>query len=374
VRARLQEMAKLADVRVVAPLALLDYSRMGKSRVPATPRPRSWQVDGGLQVLHPSWLYPPMGGVLNPYFLSFQMAPVFRKMVRNGGLDILDAQIGYPDGIAAAMIAGKLRTPFTVTLRGSEVDHARIAGKRNALAAAFRKAGRVFAVSERLRKFAISLGADPQKAVTIPNGVNAEVYYPGDRQAERLKKQISVGTHVVLTAGHLIELKGHHRAIGAVTRMRQKGLPVRLYVAGGAGNAASYEPELRRLAEGADGAVTFLGQLPQEELAGWMRAADVFCMASRREGWPNVVNEALACGTPVVATDVGAVPEMITSEAYGAIVPPTDDEALERALETALARHWDRTEIARWGQSRGWPEVAREVIGEMGSAIAEKRQ
>jgi teichuronic acid biosynthesis glycosyltransferase TuaC len=114
--------------------------------------------------------------------------------------------------------------------------------------------------------------------------------------------------------------------------------------------------------------------LPQEELAGWMRAADVFCMASRREGWPNVVNEALACGTPVVATDVGAVPEMITSEAYGAIVPPTDDEALERALETALARHWDRTEIARWGQSRGWPEVAREVIGEMGSAIAEKRQ
>jgi teichuronic acid biosynthesis glycosyltransferase TuaC len=302
------------------------------------------------------------------------MAPVFRKMVRNGGLDILDAQIGYPDGIAAAMIAGKLRTPFTVTLRGSEVDHAQIAGKRNALAEAFRKAGRVFAVSERLRKFAISLGADPQKAVTIPNGVNAEVYYPGDRQAERLKKQISAGTQVVLTAGHLIELKGHHRAIGAVTRMRQKGLPVRLYVAGGAGNAASYEPELRRLAEGADGAVTFLGQLPQEELAGWMRAADVFCMASRREGWPNVVNEALACGTPVVATDVGAVPEMITSEAYGAIVPPTDDEALERALETALARHWDRTEIARWGQSRGWPEVAREVIGEMGSAIAEKRQ
>ncbi len=373
VRARLQEMAKLSDVRVVAPLALLNYSRIDKTRLPATGKARGWAPDGGLQVLYPRWLYPPLGGVINAYFLYFQILSVFQGMAREGGLDIIDAQIGYPDGIAAAMIAGKLKRPFTVTLRGSEVDHAQIAGKRKAMAWALGKADRVIAVSERLRGFAISLGAEARKAVTIPNGVAAEIYHPGDRQAERLKKQIPADAQVVLTAGHLIELKGHHRAIAAVARMRRKGLPVRLYIAGGTGHAVPFEAELRRQAESAGGAVTFLGQLPQEELAGWMRAADVFCMASRREGWPNVVNEALACGTPVVATDVGAVPEMIPSELYGTIVPPSDEEALEQALEEALARDWDRAGIARWGQSRGWPEVAREAVGEMRSAMAEKR-
>ena len=74
-----------------------------------------------------------------------------------------------------------------------------------------------------------------------------------------------------------------------------------------------------------------------------------------------------------MATDVGAVPEMIPSESYGTIVPPSDEEALEQALEKALARDWDRAGIARWGQSRGWPEVAREAVGEMRSAMAEKR-
>jgi len=373
VRARLQAMAKLSDVRVVAPLALLNYSRIGRAGIPATGKARGWAADGGLQVLHPRWLYPPMGGTLNAYFLYFQMISLFERMAREGGLDVIDAQIGYPDGIAAAMIAGKLGRPFTVTLRGSEVDHAQTEGKRKAMARAFRKAARVIAVSERLRQFAISLGADARKAVTIPNGVAAEVYHPGDRAAERLKKQIPAGTQAILTAGHLIELKGHHRVIAAVAGMRRRGLPVRLYIAGGAGHAVPFEAELRRLAEGAGGAVTFLGQLPQEELAGWMRAVDVFCMASRREGWPNVVNEALACGTPVVATDVGAVPEMIPSEEYGTIVPPSDEEALERALEKALARDWDRVGIARWGQSRGWPEVAREAVEEMSRAVAEQR-
>jgi glycosyltransferase involved in cell wall biosynthesis len=91
----------------------------------------------------------------------------------------------------------------------------------------------------------------------------------------------------------------------------------------------------------------------------------VFCLASAREGWPNVVHEAHACGTPVVATNVGGVPEMIPSENFGLVVPPNDPAALHAALKQALSRQWDRGAIAAWGQARSWRQVAAEVLREM---------
>ncbi len=114
-----------------------------------------------------------------------------------------------------------------------------------------------------------------------------------------------------------------------------------------------------------------LGWVNRDRLADLMTAADVFCLASFTEGWPNVVNEALACGTPVVATRVGAVPQMLPSEDYGSIVPARNVAALEEALGRALARSWDRDRIAAWGRSRSWDTVAEEVIGVMDKIMQE---
>jgi glycosyltransferase involved in cell wall biosynthesis len=105
-----------------------------------------------------------------------------------------------------------------------------------------------------------------------------------------------------------------------------------------------------------------------------MSAADVFCLASTNEGGPNVVHEALACGTPVVAADVGAVPEMLGAGRRGEIVPLNDPAALRRALEQALENEWDRRAIALWGQSRGWRQVACEVLHCMQTVIAPDRK
>jgi glycosyltransferase involved in cell wall biosynthesis len=122
-------------------------------------------------------------------------------------------------------------------------------------------------------------------------------------------------------------------------------------------------------------AVHFTGAVPPATLADYMAAADVFCLASSREGWPNVVHEALGCGTPVVVTDIGGVREMVGCEEHGLIVPPGDAPLLAAGLRRALGREWNRGRIAAWGAARSWnqvgaetAEVLREAAGANGKA------
>jgi glycosyltransferase involved in cell wall biosynthesis len=147
-----------------------------------------------------------------------------------------------------------------------------------------------------------------------------------------------------------------------------------LLIAGGVGRSGRYAQTLWQQAmdAGLDGRVWFLGDVTQESLAELMSAADVFCLASSTEGWPNVVNEALACGTPVVATDVGAVRQMVVSERYGSVVPVDDGPALVEALHAALVREWDHDAIAAHGRSRSWSQVADDVLREMQAVVAER--
>jgi glycosyltransferase involved in cell wall biosynthesis len=181
---------------------------------------------------------------------------------------------------------------------------------------------------------------------------------------------------MLLSAGHLLEGKGHHLVIRAVATLRKKGVEVELWIGGGPGRGARYEGKLHELVRelAVEPYIHFLGHVPAEVLAEYMSAADVFCLASSSEGWPNVVNEALACGTPVVASDVGAVPDLIPSPEYGAVVPTGDEDALESALLSALLTSWDRRAIAAWGQSRSWEQVANEVILQAEQGIALNRR
>jgi len=237
---------------------------------------------------------------------------------------------------------------------------------------AVRHAHRVITVSEGLRALAIDLGADPSAVRTIPNGIKPEVFFRRDHEECRLLHQIPGNALAILSAGDLAEIKGHHRIIEAAGKLVAAGLPAYLVIAGGAGRSGQYAATLRALVtqHGLQDRVRFFGLASQETLAELMSAVDVFCLASSSEGWPNVVNEALACGTPVVATDVGAVPQMLPSDRFGTVVPVNDSAGLEEALRRALTRTWDHDAISNWGRSRSWDQVAREVLQEAVQATA----
>ncbi len=372
IRSRVLHLAKLADIKVVAPVALLNYAKLSGASISGGDIPRRLR-DHNLDVLHPRWIYPPLGGVLNPLSLALALLGPLSRLRKEFPFDLIDAHFGYPDGIAAALLARFFRCPFTVTLRGSEVLHARRHLRLLAMRYALRRADRVFTVSERLRQFALSLGVDAARAITIPNGVDATVFFARDRAECRRKHAIGAEERIILSVGNLIELKGHHRIVEALTGLMARGIRARLLIAGDAGRAASMAEQLRRQIHdlGLDASVQLMGRISAETLAELMSAADALCLASSSEGWPNVVHEALSCGLPVVATDVGAIPEMIPSDQFGLVVPVGDIPALTDALALALQKPWQRAAIAAWGKSRSWDQVAREVLHEMRAAVGQ---
>jgi glycosyltransferase involved in cell wall biosynthesis len=348
-------MARLADLKVLAPLSLLN----GKARTASRRR-----QDGDLEVLHPRWLHIPGTGALSALLLFMQMLFPALALRRRFGFDFIDAHFGYPEGIAAALLSAALGRPFTITLRGAELLHSGYPLRRWLMSWAMRRARIVITVSEQLRQLAVRLGA--ASVVVIPNGLDSSIYYPRDREQMRAKHGLRREAKIILTAGHLIKLKGHQHAVAALAQLRRKGIDAELWIAGGhpGPGVPSYETEIRRQvgSHGLTNAVRFLGHLPQQSVAELMSAADIFCLASSREGWPNVVVEALGCGTPVVATRVGAIPEILFSETLGLLVPPGDAEAMALAWERALAASWDRDAFTRFARGRCWNQVAREVI------------
>jgi glycosyltransferase involved in cell wall biosynthesis len=311
---------------------------------------------------------------VNVLLLWTQLIPTVRQFLRKAPVDLIDAHFGYPDGIAAALLASLFKLPFSITLRGNETMHAKHRIRGWLLSWMLRRANLVVTVSSRLKEFALSCGAAPDRVLNIPNGIDNTVFYRRDRTAMKAKLGIPGNRQIVLSAGSLIERKGHHRVASEIAGFVRAGHPVHLIIAGGPGREGAFETKLRAEIQsaGLQNNVTFTGHVDPTTLAELMSAADVFCLASSREGWPNVVHEALACGTPVVATDVGAVPEMLPAQDFGFVVPLGDQQALGKALETALNHNWNRSKIAAYGQSRSWQQVAHEVLQAMHQVVKDR--
>ena len=373
VRSRLQAMTSAASVRVVAPVAWMEY---GNSKHPFPGRLERTSIDGRLEVLRPRWFYLPGTPWLTPALLAICSLWSFRGI----RFDIIDAHFGHPAGEAACLLSLCTGRPFAVTLRGNETMHAKDRLVGWWMRWALRRASRVITVSERLREFAIGIGVDPDRAITIPNGINPEVFYPRDRTLCRSRLGMREQAKHVLSVGYLIERKGHHHAIEALLQMRTAGLDAELWIVGDRGGEGNFEEPLRALTarHGLSQVVHFVPGTPQDTLAEYMTAADVLCLASSREGWPNVVHEALACGTPVVATDVGGVPDMLPNRSFGFVVPilpsgQIDAVSLRNSLELAVQSVWDRVAISRWGHARTWGAVGEEAVRQLELAASRGR-
>lgn len=284
----------------------------------------------GLAVHHPRFLAPPALGMLtNPFALYRCARKGVARLITDGlDFDLIDAHYLYPDGVAATWLARDLGKPVVLTARGSDTSQLpqyRIPGRliRTAIA----RADALIAVSADLRDGLIRLGAPPDKVTMLRNGVDLGAFRPvADREAAR--SALGLAGPTLLSVGHLIERKRNHLTIEALAQLPDHTL---LLVGDG-----PEKPALQALADrlGVAARVRFLGVKPQAELPLLYTAADLMVLASSREGWANVLLEAMACGTKVLATPAWGSREAVSRPAAGLVL----DEATPAALAAGVRR------------------------------------
>lgn len=305
--------------------------------------------------------------VVSPLALAagWRMARAVRRRV---GATVIHGHWVVPGGAIAAAAADRL--PLVVSLHGSDVYVAeRHAIARVVARAAFRRAGWVTACSEDLRARAVALGAASDRSETLPYGVDARRFAPNPaaRSAVRARWGVGAGDPMLFTAGRFVRKKGFEFLIDA-TALLATGRPTLVCVIGGGGDLET-DLRARAAARGIGDRVRFAGVLAQDEVAEHLSAADVIVVPSVRDasgnvdGLPNVVMEALASGTPLVATTAGGIPAVVTDGSTGLLVPERDGEALARAVSLLLDSAALRARIGSTARDevvrlRSWDRVA----------------
>ena len=358
IRERMFRVSRELPLIVVSPRAwfpgqgLIRWLRPGYR-----PMPSRREIQQGIEVYYPRFLALP--GMLRQFdgiFMALATLPLLLRLRRRFGFNLIDAHFAYPDGNAAVRLGRWLDLPVTVTLRGTEVPQSRQPGLRGKLTETLRGATRVFSVSESLRQLAIQLGMSPVKGRVVGNGVDTSRFQPEDRHAARARYSLPDSARVLVSVGALVERKGFHRVLALLPELLQDQPDLHYLIVGGGSPERNMERALREqvAALSLEQHVHFLGPIVPDELKWPLSAADVFVLATRNEGWANVFLEAMACGLPVVTTDVGGNAEVVCRAALGEIVPFDDAGALRRAISNALGKDWDRGAIRAHAENNGW--------------------
>ena len=354
------------EARVVAPVPWFPFrsERFGEyGRYARAPR---FEERHGLAVAHPRYfLLPRIGMSSAPWFLARAALPALHQMRADGfDFDAIDAHYFYPDGVAAAELARTFDVPLVVTARGSDVTLLpRYALPRRMILGAARQAAGIVTVCRALKDGLVELGVAPDKITVLRNGVDLERFRPAAR--EQVRHELGVSGRVLLSVGWLITRKRHDLAISALPMLPD----CQLLIIG----TGPEESALRALAKelAVQERVRFVGHVAQADLYRYYSAADVLLLCSEREGWANVLLEAMACGTPVAATDVGGTGEVVTSPAAGVLIGEHSADAVARAVRELFARLPARDATRRYAEQFSWEETTRGQLALFRTATAQ---
>jgi teichuronic acid biosynthesis glycosyltransferase TuaC len=357
IRERMFRVGKLLPIVVVAPQPWFPGQGLIRwFRPHFRPMAPTREVMDGVAVHRPCFLCIP--GVLkwtDGLFMALSSFLVVRRIARHHRANIIDAHFGYPTGYAAVLLGRWLALPVVLTLRGKEAGQAR-SNVADGLKRAISGADQIITVSAALQTLAIEQGANPSRVQVIGNGVDLARFTPVPRLDARRQLGLPADAEVLISVGTLLEGKGFHRVIQCLPRMLATHPALHLMIVGGGSHAGDMSVELKKMvrALGLDDRVHFLGPLQNDRLNVPLSAADVFVLATSYEGWANVFLEAMACGLPVVTTDVGGNAQVVNDPSLGCIVPFGDKGSLQKAISEALTRPWDRLLIRAYAESNSW--------------------
>lgn len=310
----------------------------------------------GRDVFHPSYAVLPRRLFYTRVGRSMARASgrVFERIVRDQRPSFVHVHTLYPAGAAGRLLARRHGLPYVVTIHGSDLytNITRESWEAEVLPVV-RDAAAVICVSERLARDAIErIGADPSRTLVIPNTFDTSTFE---------LRTVPPSGETLLSVGRLVDVKAHSVLLEAVAALAGERPRLRLRVVGEGPERGSLEAQARDL--GIADRVVFLGALPREQLSAEYRSADLFVLPSLREGFGVVLIEALASGTPVVATRSGG-PESIVDASLGELAEPGDAPSLARAIVRALERitEFEPTLLSRTMHDRYHPDVVGERL------------
>lgn len=356
IRERMFRVGKYIPIIVVSPVPWFPFQEIIRYWCPQfRPQPSCYEEQEGVQVYYPRFFSIP--GLLKScdgFFMAVGALPTLLKLKKK--FTIIDAHFAYPDGYAATLLGKWLNKPVTITLRGTEVPLAKIPGRKEKLLTALVYATQVFSVSDSLKQFVVSLGANGDKIQVIGNGIDVIKFQPIAKSTARAALSISEGAMVLVSVGALVDRKGFHRVIDLLPELVSHYPNLIYLIVGGDSPEGNIRIKLERQVEvlNLKKHVRFLGAYSSDQLKVPLSAADLFVLATANEGWANVFLEAMACGLPVITTDVGGNKEVIVNSELGTVVPFADSQRLLTAISNGLDKSWNISLILKYAQNNAW--------------------
>ena len=229
---------------------------------------------------------------------------------------------------------------------------------------------RILAPTEREKDNLKTYYNTPSEKIGVAScGVNLDLFQPMDRSVARQRLGFGDNESIVLYVGRFDPIKGIDRLLGAVAHL-QGHRRLRLVIIGGDGPDTPEYQKLQTMTRklGIQDRVTFVGRIEQNHLPPYYSAADVLAVPSYYESFGLVGLESLACGTPVVATEVGAMRSILRDGKTGQIVTHANPRSLAKAIEPFIngsaAKKWSANKIRASVLKFGWSNVAAAVIDE----------
>jgi teichuronic acid biosynthesis glycosyltransferase TuaC len=363
---RLKAMSKYADVTVINPVptsAIHKYVDKFKflEKIPES------EILQGVNVYHPKFFSIPR------YFKFIEIWSYKRAVMRvikeaELEFDLIDLHWTFPDLPTGRYLSRKYALPFNITLRGMEAFHIQDGGIRQSIVAkSLRFANKVVALSEEMANTANAIAQTGNKTAVVRNGVDVGKFFYQDKRRCRNQLGLEQRQKIILGVGALIHRKGFDLVIEALASLtkQERFSHLVFYILGSEGAEGDYSNELKESVSKhkLEAHVLFHGAVPNEQLVTWYNSVDVFCLSSRGEGSPNVLTEALACGTPSVAAKVGSVPETMSSEPnLGEVFESDNLTQLIEALERTLLQDFDREKNAKGFSKYTWDWCAKRVL------------
>ena len=356
IRERMFRVGQELPIIVVSPVPWFPFQGIIRYWKPYfRPQPDKFEDQQGVQVYFPRFLSIP--GIFKSWDGFFMaLGSLFTLIKHRNEFNIIDAHFAYPDGYAATLLGKWLKVPVTITLRGTEVPLAKMQGRKVRMLKALSNATRIFSVANSLKQHVGMLGADTNKIRVVGNGVDINKFYPLDKQTQREALNIPDNAKVLISVGGLVERKGFHRVIEVLPELLEQYPDLIYLIVGGESAEGNIKEQLLKQVQELklENNVRFLGALNSEELKKPLSSADIFVLATANEGWANVFLEAMACGLPVVTTDVGGNKEVVNNDDLGLVVPFADKQALSDGLLKAIDQQWDKSKIVKYAQDNAW--------------------